>query len=568
VTPLNDGAQPPRETPDLVGAYPHLNDEQLDRLRSFGTERPTSSEQVLVATGERTDSLLFILDGVVMTAEDPEPDSAALAAHAAGSDPRVGVHGRGRFVGDVGAFEGQPSFLTVIVLESGRVLEVPFRELERVARVNPVLGDIILRSCLVRRSLLIGIGAGMRIVGSCHLPRTRQLLDFVARNRLPYRLIDLDRDPHAEEVVRRLGIPRRDVPIVLLGRDRVLRRATPEKLAAALGIRAARRTARTDLVVIGGGPGGLSATLSAAADGLSVVLCDAVAVGGQSATTSLVENYLGFPTGISGAELAERAHLQVRKFGAQVTVPSRARHVEQQAGELLVRVTGGGRLRARAVVVATGAWYRRLNVSGIDRVEPSSVFYAATMHEARICGTQPVVVVGGGNSAGQAALFLAESGSRVCLVVRDGSLDNDMSRYLIDRIADHPGIEVMLGTEVSEVLGESELDGVRVQPADGADRELPARYLFVFIGTQAQSNWLPAEVGRDERGYVVTGSAPTGSPVWRDAGRQPLPLETTIPGLFAIGDVRSGSVKRMSAAIGEGASVVRMVHDHLGPVRS
>jgi thioredoxin reductase (NADPH) len=434
--------------------------------------------------------------------------------------------------------------------------------------VNPVLGDIILRSCLVRRSLLIGIGAGMRIVGSCHLPRTRQLLDFVARNRLPYRLIDLDRDPHAEEVIRRLGIPRRDVPIVLLGRERVLRRATPAKLAAALGIRAARPTARTDLVVIGGGPGGLSATVTAAADGLSVVLCDAVAMGGQSATTSLLENYLGFPTGISGAELAERAHLQVRKFGAQVTVPSRARQVEQQAGELLVRVTGGGRLRARAIVVATGASYRRLNVSGIDRVEPSSVFYAATMHEARICGTQPVVVVGGGNSAGQAALFLAESGARVCLVVRGESLDNDMSRYLIDRIADHPGIDVMLRTEVSEVLGESELDGVRVQLADGADRELPARYLFVFIGAEAQSNWLPAEVRRDERGYVVTGSAPTGSPVWRDVGRQPLPLETTIPGLFAIGDVRSGSVKRMSAAIGEGASVVRMVHDHLGPVRA
>jgi thioredoxin reductase (NADPH) len=554
-----------RETPDLVGSYPRLSEEQLDRLRAFGIESATSAEQVLVATGQRTASLLFILDGVVMTAEEPVRDPVDNHELPVDDGLHVGVHGRGRFIGDIGVLEGQPSFFTAIVIEPGRVLEIPIGALEGVAREDPVLGDIILRACLVRRSLIVG--SGMRIVGSSHLPRTRQLLDFVARNRLPYRLIDLDRDSQAEEIVRRLGVPRRDVPIVILGHDLVLRRATPSKLAVALGIRSPRRTAIADLVVIGGGPAGLAVAVYGASDGLSVVLCDSVAIGGQSATTSLIENYLGFPAGISGAELADRARLQARKFGAEVSVPSRARLVQQRAGELIVRIAGGDRLVARAVVVATGVRYRRLTVPGIERVEPRSVFYAATMHEARVCGSGPVVVVGGGNSAGQAALFLAESGSQVRLVVLAESLDRDMSRYLVDRIMKHPGIDVMLRTEVAAVHGDSELESVLVRRADGSDRELPVRYLFVFIGAEAESGWLPPEVERDERGYIVTGAASEGSPVWRDVGRPPLPLETAIPGLFAVGDVRSGSVKRMSAAIGEGASVVRMVHDHLGAVR-
>lgn len=340
-----------RETPDLVGSYPRLSEEQLDRLRAFGIESATSAEQVLVATGQRTASLLFILDGVVMTAEGPVRDPVDNHELPVDDGLHVGVHGRGRFIGDIGVLEGQPSFFTAIVIEPGRVLEIPIGALEGVAREDPVLGDIILRACLVRRSLVVG--SGMRIVGSRHLPRTRQLLDFVARNRLPYRLIDLDRDSQAEEIVRRLGVPRRDVPIVILGHDLVLRRATPSNLALALGIRSPRRTAIADLVVIGGGPAGLAVAVNGASDGLSVVLCDSVAIGGQSATTSLIENYLGFPAGISGAELADRARLQARKFGAEVSVPSRARLVQQRAGELIVRIAGGDRLVARAVVVAT-----------------------------------------------------------------------------------------------------------------------------------------------------------------------------------------------------------------------
>jgi thioredoxin reductase (NADPH) len=312
------------------------------------------------------------------------------------------------------------------------------------------------------------------------------------------------------------------------------------------------------VLVVGAGPAGLAATVYAASDGLSVVLSDTVATGGQAARSARIENYLGFPSGISGAELAERANLQVAKFGATLFAPATAQQLTFDGSALEVRFSDGTRVSPRAVVVASGMEYNRLAARNLDRFEYTSVYYAATINEARECGTDPVVVVGGGNAAGQSAVFLARTVSRVHLIVRGADLTASMSRYLIAQVEAHPRISVHRQTAVVEANGTDHLESVMVehQPS-GAREELATAYLFVFTGAKPATSWLGPDIDRDERGYLITGPSTTSS------GSRRQPLETSVPGVFAVGDARSGSVKRMSAAIGEGASVVRMVHDYL-----
>ncbi|GAA4141661.1 FAD-dependent oxidoreductase [Leifsonia shinshuensis] len=536
------------ETPDALGAYPRLTPPQLQALSEHGATVPVSEGQVLARAGEPIGSFFAVIEGRVGV-QDTDPD---------GQGARTEVHGPGRFVGDIGLLEGQPSFATVTALQAGTVLAVPIPALERIVTGDPLLGDIILRAYLIRRSLAIGAGAGLRIVGSRFSPDTRRLLDFAARNRIPHRLLDLDGDPAAELIVRRLSLDVADLPVVIVGGTRIMRNPSVAEVSEALGIRRARAQPTCDLLVVGAGPAGLAATVYAASDGLSVVLCDSVATGGQAAQSARIENYLGFPAGISGAELAERARLQAAKFGATVVAPASAEELDATGGAITVRFSDGTTVTPRAVVVASGMEYRRLAAKNLDRFEYTSVYYAATINEARECGIDPVVVVGGGNSAGQAAVFLSGTASHVHLVVRGDELGADMSRYLVAQVEDHPRITVHVRSEVVEAAGGSRLESVTVEHRpSGAREELPTAHLFVFIGAVPATAWLGPGLERDERGYLLTGPRP--------GAAEPLvqPFETSAHGVFAVGDVRSGSVKRMSAAVGEGASVVKMVHDYL-----
>lgn len=405
----------------------------------------------------------------------------------------------------------------------------------------------------------------MRIVGSCFSPQTRDLLDFVARNRLPHRLVDLDEDEKAERLVRQLGATAADFPLVILGGSRTVLGATPARLAEELGMRPPAPPPTCDVLVVGAGPAGLAAAVYAASDGLSVYLCDAVASGGQAGTSAKIENYLGFPAGISGFELADRSLLQVRKFGATLDIPAMVQEVVEDEDRFRVIFKDGREVTSDVVVLANGVRYRSLPAAGLDRFQALNVFYAATAQEARMCVDTPVAVVGGGNSAGQAALFLARTSPRVHLVVRAADLGAGMSRYLVDQIQHHPRINVLLSSEVVEAHGGNRLEAITVRHGDVLEK-LRVGHVFVFIGAAPATTGLKVDVARDPDGYILTGAEAELAGA-RMEGSPRFSLETTIPGVFAIGDVRYGSVKRMTSAVGEGASVVRQIYDYLNEGR-
>ena len=540
----------PAETPDLYGAYPRLNQAQIDLLSAHGERRPVHTGEVLLHEGEPAEYFYVLLDGLVGVYEDYD----ALRR-------LIRVHGPRRFLGELSILTGQVEFVTSAALTDGEVLAVPADRLRKLALHNTELGDLILHACLVRRSLLIGSGSGLRIVGSRTSPDTQRLRDFAARNRLPHRFFDIERDAISRSLLRQLDVTPQDLPIVIVGGGRVLRNPSNAELAEATGLRTGpQRRYVQDLVVVGAGPAGLAAAVYAASEGLSTVVLDSVSTGGQAATSSRIENYLGFPAGISGAELADRAVIQARKFGARITVPGEAHELLRRDGHYSVLAETDLEVDARSVIIATGARYLKLDVPRLAQFETTSVYYAATRFEAQQCGSQPVAVVGGGNSAGQAAVFLAQWAPRVYLLIRHGELRQDMSQYLIDQIQATPSIEVLPHTEVREILGEDTITGLVVEnEVDGERRQLSVGALFVFIGAKPCTSWLAGTIALDEDGYVRTGDAAGDAAGDGGANARPVLLESSWPGVFAVGDVRSGSIKRVASAVGEGAMAVRLV---------
>jgi thioredoxin reductase (NADPH) len=537
------------ETPDLDGAFPRLSQRQLQTLAAHGRRRPVAPGDVLYREGDEGCDFFVVLEGRVAVLED-----------FGGAGRVVAVHGPGRFLGELGLLTGQAAFLTAVAVERGEVLAVPADRLRELVCQDPDLGDLVLRAYLLRRSMLIELGAGFRIIGSRYSPDIRRLREFAARNRLPHRWIDLERDKEAEALLRELGIRPEETPVVIWRGEQVLRNPSNAELARVIGLPVPRPGPdRCDLVIVGAGPAGLAAAVYGASEGLATVTLDAVATGGQAGTSSRIENYPGFPSGISGGELADRTVIQAEKFGARITVPAEAVGLERRDGHHLVRLGDGDAVAARTVVVATGARYRRLAVPRLEEFEGTSVHYAATPVEARLCRGDPVAVVGGGNSAGQAAVFLTRFARRVSLLVRGDDLRADMSRYLADRIERLPGVEVLLHTEVRELLGDDALEELVVEDNHtGERRTLAARAMFVFIGAEPHTGWLGDQLALDDRGFVLTGAD-----AGRDGDRLPSLLETSQPGVFAVGDVRSGSIKRVTSAVGEGAMAVRLIHEYL-----
>jgi thioredoxin reductase (NADPH) len=532
------------ETPDTDGAYPRLTDEQVLFLARYGERTHMPKGTTLFREGDRDCGLFVVLDGRVRVLHHDTPD---------GGSRLVAIHGRGRFVGDLSMLTGQVVYVTAVAQTDIEVLEVPFDRLKEAVAQNQALGDLILRAFILRRALHFDLGIGLRIIGSRYSLDTRRLRDFAGRNRVPYRWDDLEDDADAESTLRAFDISPDQTPVVIWRGRTVLRNPGNTELAELLGLRDDAPTRDAfDIMVIGAGPAGLAAAVAAASEGLATVVLDAVATGGQAGTSSLIENYLGFPAGISGAELADRAVMQARKFGAVFMVPGEAQSLDRIDGHFVVGLTDGARVEAHAVVLATGVRFRRLTLAGADRFEGPSIYYAATEFEARLCRGDPVLIVGGGNSAGQAALFLARTATEVNLVIRHDDLNRDMSRYLAERIISAPRVHVWRNCEACELRGDQRLEEVVVWDMQKEERRsFRATALFVLIGSEPHTRWLNGAIALDSRGFVIAG--PTGATMF----------ETSSAGVFAVGDVRSGSVKRVASAVGEGAVAVRLVYEHL-----
>jgi thioredoxin reductase (NADPH) len=451
--------------------------------------------------------------------------------------------------------------------EAGELIIVPQEAFRRMIATETEVSDTLLRAFVARRSAMISLPESpLRIIGSTFSPESLRLREFAVRNRIVHQWIDVETSPEWPSLRSLYAIDPSNLPVVLAPEE-VLPHATPGSLSEMLGLTLQSIPERQfDLVVVGAGPAGLAASVYGASEGLSTLVVESVAIGGQAGTSSRIENYLGFPTGISGNDLAGRAYLQAIKFGAQLSSPCVATGLTSDGGNMAVRLSDGTDVAGRALLIATGAHYRRLSVPELPQFEDAGVYYAATETEAQQCSGSRVVVVGAGNSAGQAAMFLSRTAREVVLAVRGSDLGKDMSSYLTTRIAAAPNIEVRLRTEVTGLHGGRGLEEVTLRGPDGPASRLGCGGLFSFIGADAGTDWLAHCAALTDGGFIRTDRSIEAGALdgnWSVLGREPLPFETAHPGLFAAGDVRSGSVKRVAAAVGEGSAAIRSVHEHL-----
>jgi len=483
-----------------------------------------------------------------------------------GDEPRVlVVHRAGQFAGDIQQLNGGPALVTAVAKTDCEAYEVSPDGLRELVNNHPDLGDLILQAFLARRQLLTAPGnfTGLRVIGSRYSQDTFRVREFLAKNRMPFTWLDLEADPQVAQLLKQFELTEADTPVVACGRTVLLRNPSDMQLAETLGIRRPLEQMVYDLVVVGSGPAGLAAAVYGASEGLSTIVLERSGPGGQAGRSMRIENYLGFPFGITGAELADKAVMQANKFGARLPVPTPVTSMTFDNGYKLLHLDGGETVTAKCVLIATGAEYRRLGVAGCEPLEGRGVYYAATPNEATMCRGSEVLVVGGGNSAGQAAVYLGGNCRKVYLLVRGDDLYKNMSSYLAHRIEQAATIEVLLNTEVTRMSGDGHLGEVEiVNRKTGQKRTIQTPALFSFIGAVPRTDWLPAEVERDDKSFVRTGPALAKSPHWR-ARRHPFLLETSRAGVFAAGDVRSESVKRVASAVGEGSMAVQFVHEYL-----
>ncbi len=540
---------------DETAAIPTLDAADVALIAQLGIRRQVDIGEYLFREGDVT------YDFFVMVSAEVD-----IVVNVDGGENVIVHHGPSRFLGELNMLSGLRVFVSARVVKSGEVIVVARDRLRQLMDTRPRLGDTILAAFMARRSILLtGAAPAVRVIGSHFSPESLRVREFLTRIRVPHEWLDPDRDSQVEDVLREFGISAAELPVVI-ATGTVLRRPTPGDLASYLGLTVESLPDRCfDLVVVGGGPAGLAAAVYGASEGLRTLGVEMTAPGGQAGTSSRIENYLGFPLGISGTDLTERAVIQAEKFGAILTAPCTAVSLRNQAGHLVVRLSDGTDVAGRAVIAATGAAYRRLQAARLSEFEGNGVYYAATEMEARMCGTAPVAVVGGGNSAGQAAIFLSQGGCAVTLVIRSADLTKSMSRYLVERIEADPRIAVRTRTNVVALEGDRTLQALRLNGPQGETR-VDCAGLFSFIGAEPSSGWLSGCAALDERGFVLTDLSLTPDQLgegWEALSRLPLPFETSHPGLFAAGDLRSGSTKRVAAAVGEGSASVRSVHQYV-----
>jgi thioredoxin reductase (NADPH) len=536
--------------------FPVLTPAEVARVRRFGQPVGFRKGSRLYVAGETSPGLFLVLRGVV----------SAIPRDAMGAHAEMTRHTAGQFTGEIGQLSGGTALVDGVAQEDVEALLLPPEQLRALIIAEADLGERIVRALILRRvALLQGGASGVVLVGNPRAPGLLRLQSFLDRNGYPNHVLDTAADREAAELHRQSGAAPDDV-LVLCANGAVLRNPAEEEVARCIGLTdAADHDELFDVIVVGAGPAGLSTAVYAASEGLSVLVLDCRAFGGQAGASARIENYLGFPTGISGQALAGRAYVQAQKFGARILIPAQVASLDcdRQAcsGELHVRLTDGRRLRGRTLVMASGARYRRPAVPRLADFEGRGVWYWASALEARMCSGSEVVLVGGGNSAGQGAVFLAQHAAKVVMLVRGPGLAATMSRYLIDRIAATPNIELRPHCELTQLHGGDDgLESVRWRDRErGSEQEAAIRNVFLFVGAEPETGWLGGcSIALDGHGFVLTGSAAAG-----EGRRAPAPLETSVPGVFAVGDVRSGSVKRVGGAIGEGAAVVAMIHQRL-----
>jgi thioredoxin reductase (NADPH) len=532
-------------------AFPILTGAEIDRLRAFGSPRSYADGEHLMELGETDRGLGVILSGAV-----------DILAREAGKAQPVVRHQAGGFMGELAQLTGRPSLVEAVAVGPVEAILIPPERLRAVLVSEAELGERIMRALILRRVGLLEQGAGGPIILAAEGdPDARRIEGFLMRNGHPRRRLVTCRDPEAAALVARFEIPMADLPIVLCPDGSLLRNPSEGDLARCLGLVSPIDPDRIyDLAVVGAGPAGLAAAVYAASEGLSVLVLDCRAFGGQAGASARIENYLGFPTGISGVALMARAYNQARKFGAEMAIPDEAASLTAHpGGGYAIALANAEQARARSVVIAAGARYRRLGLDSLSRYEAASVHYWASPLEGRLCAGQHVALVGGGNSAGQAAVYLASQVGKVTLIVRGPGLEASMSRYLIERIAATPNIELRPQTEITALEGDgAALAAIRLRDVKtGAETREAIRHLFLFIGADPNTDWLAGSgIELEAKGFIATGDAV-------GAGHE---LETSLPGVFAIGDIRTGSVKRVAAAVGEGAQAVAAVHAYLSRI--
>jgi thioredoxin reductase (NADPH) len=534
--------------------FPHLTPAQIERLSAHGRKSAIQKGQVLAEPGDRL-PMYVVLSGSIEIVQPTLTGETLIVVHTAGS-----------FSGDVGTLRGSSSVVRMRVREGGEVLSIDEAHLRTIFQTDTELSELFMRAFILRRVALISTqSSDVVLLGSTRSAGTLRLQQFLTRNTYPFVNLDVDSDASVSELLDRFHVKIEDFPVVLCRGSVVLKNPSNEEVAACLGMNQQIDDERIrDVVVVGAGPAGLAAGVYGASEGLDVLVLETGTPGGQAGSSSKIENYLGFPTGISGLALAARALIQAQKFGAEIRTAYSALHLNCNQRPYAIEFANGHAVRTHTVVIATGAEYRQLSLDNASRFLGMGIYYAATTTEARRCGTAEVVVVGGGNSAGQAAVYLAATCKRVNLLVRANGLADSMSQYLIRRIADTPNITLRTRTEITSLEGQEQLTRVTWKTAPGNVPEThDIGHVFLMMGALPCTGWLNACMALNEKGFVRTGSDLRAQDLpaakWTDA-RQPQFFETSVPGIFAVGDVRCGSVKRVAAAVGEGSACIQQVH--------
>ena len=536
--------------------FPTLGPAQIARIESHGRRRSIARGDVLVEIGDRSLPFFVVLRGEVQALRQSEDDETVIVTLRAG-----------QFSGEASVLTGRRAIARLRVSESGEVIELSRDQLLGLVQTDAELSDILMKAFILRRSELINQHFGdVVLIGSMHNAETLRVREFLARNGHPHVYIDLDRHTDAQEMLDRFQVSEADVPVLICRGQTALKNPSNQQIANCLGFNdAIDRTHLRDIVVVGAGPAGLAAAVYGASEGLDVLVLEVNVAGGQAGSSSRIENYLGFPTGIPGEVLTARAYAQAQKFGAEIAVAKGATAVACAGQPYAVTMDDGVRVPARTVIIATGAQYRRPALENLARFEGSGIYYAATEMERQVCADEEVAVVGGGNSAGQAAVFLADKCRRVHVLVRGSGLAESMSRYLIRRIEDNPLIELRTHTEIVALEGNGRLERIRWRH-DGADESRNIRHVFMMTGAVPNSAWLSGCVVLDDKGFIKTGPALSADDLaaanW-PLSRPPFLLETSRPGVFAVGDVRGGNIKRVASAVGEGSIAVAFVHQVL-----
>jgi len=546
-------------------AFPKLDDRQLALLEPLGKRRTLRGGEFVFKAGQRDLGLTVILRGEIEVFEARE-----------GTEQILATTGARDFIGDVAMLQGTSALASARVKsEESEILEVPAVEIRRALADLPGVGEPIVNALIMRRRRLRRDRefAGLRVIAARDTREGHQLDDFLDKNRIPHRLIEFESE-QGQALGQQLHLTTRDLPALITATGAPLRRPSLREVAQVAGllrplVQEDESEILCDLTIVGAGPAGLAAAVYAASEGLKTVVLESYAPGGQAGSSSLIENFFGFPTGISGGDLTYRAQLQAYRFGAKFSTPSQALSLGYNDGEeyrASLQIEGcPATLRAKCVLIATGADYRRLQAENREQFEGSGVYYAATALEGQLCRGATVIVAGGGNSAGQAAMFLSEGAAKVLLVIRGDDLSKSMSSYLSRRVEARENIELLCHTEIRKMTGGKMLEAVELENTDTHERRIvntPA--IFSMIGANPCTNWLPSQIERDEKGFIKTGPAVAHALAWKRSARPPGPLETSLPGIFAAGDVRSGSVKRCAAAVGEGGMAIAGVHDALG----